>query len=190
MKLEHIPGNEYAKRAIEVALVQENSIRFTGGKTAENLATWAETRGLHSSAVQPCICGNLGSSKKACTCTPSQRVRHLSKINAEQFDVEMEVKDQPDKVYKLLVGELKQEKEEEMLKRVIQAKKRIKTIKTKLDEDTKQLLKVAIDKMNLDFYQAKTALKLALSIASLSGYSKIRNIHLGEALQYLKHTAH
>lgn len=189
MKLHEIPCNANARRAIEVALVQEHSLRFIGNKTADDLADWAKGFGLKAQAVKTCPCGNLGSSLKACICTAGEVSRYHKKHYLDNYDLTIEVReDRSDRVYKMLMGEIAIENEEEMLLRVKQAKQLFKNLGVAikdLGQDFKDLLKQTIVNLGLTYNQAQTLISLTRSIASLAGDTKLQLSYLAEACQYL-----
>ncbi|HBI26870.1 MAG TPA: magnesium chelatase, partial [Peptococcaceae bacterium] len=53
-----------------------------------------------------------------------------------------------------------------------------------LDNDTKELLYQAFHRLNLSMRALDRVVKIARTIADLSGTAKIEQIHLAEAIQY------
>lgn len=187
MKLQEIPCNEQAKRSLEVALVQEHSIRFIGTHTARLLSDWASGFGLRVQAVQPCPCGHLGDSITACVCTKAEIRRYYLKNYLGDFDLTLEVPElSGEKVYKLFIGEIKSEPEEKILERVKEAKKNLADIDVKrLDDLSKSLLKTMAVKLHLTYHQLEIVLSVAKSISALARDTVIKASYLAEACQYL-----
>jgi len=187
MKLQEIPCNEIAKRVLEIALVQEHSIRFVGTHTARLLGDWASGFGLKVQAIQPCSCGHLGDSIKVCLCSPAEIRRYYNKNYLGDFDLALEVPElSGEKVYKMFLGEIKSEPEEKVLERVKIAKKILGSIDPKkLDENCKALLRAIALKMHATYYQLEIVLSVAKSICALARDSVIKAPYLAEACQYL-----
>lgn len=155
-------------------------------------------------AMNPCPCGFLGDSQKACTCSEFQIQRYRSRLSGpllDRIDLQIEVP-------RLSPEELLNMKEDsepssEIRKRVISARQvqaqrykgtRILTnselnsdlIKRfcKIDEQSENLLKSAIIKFNLSGRSYDRILKLARTIADLEGAQDISQGHIAQSLQY------
>lgn len=150
-------------------------------------------------AQNPCPCGYLGDEHKQCICTPTQIMRYQKRVSGpllDRIDLHIEV---PRLKYEKLAEEKVAESSDKVRKRVqaareIQYKRFKKTnaemnsrdIKTHcdLDDESKTLLKHAINNMNLSARQYTRILKLSRTIADLGDSEKISASNIGEALQY------
>ncbi len=158
----------------------------------------------------PCPCGYLSDPVKQCICTPSQVLRYQKKISGpllDRIDLHIEV---PRIKYEKLAKEDVAEKSELVRQRVnsarnIQRKRfrldvdniRKKSIYTnaemrpqdikkfcQLDEASKDILKQAVNQLNLSARAYHRVLKLARTIADLEKSENILSSHIAEALQY------
>lgn len=150
-------------------------------------------------AQNPCPCGYLGDPKKACICSPTQIMRYQKRVSGpllDRIDIHVEV---PRLGFDKLSDEKVAESSELVRARVAKARsiqqKRFKhanaemsakeiKVHCALDEETKNLLKAAINQYNLSARQYTRILKTSRTIADLSGSEKIKAEHIGEALQY------
>lgn len=153
-------------------------------------------------AQNPCPCGYLTDPDHNCLCSPTQVMRYQKKISGpllDRIDIHIEVPRLP---FEKMDEKLNSEKSEIIRKRVNAARKvqlqrfkgRLKTnseMKSKdikeycdLDEETKQLIKIAVNQYSLSARSYHKILKLARTIADLSGSEDITSGHLSEALQY------
>lgn len=155
-------------------------------------------------AMNPCPCGFLGDAEKQCTCTESQIQRYKSRLSGPLLDRIDLVIDIP----RLTADELlniseTSEPSSKIRKRVIKARKiqaeRYKELNIFtnseltsnmiekyciLDKDSQNLMKMASNKYKLSGRKYSRILKLARTIADLSGSENIQQIHLSQALQY------
>lgn len=155
-------------------------------------------------AMNPCPCGFLGDSQKACSCSEFQIQRYRSRLSGpllDRIDLQIEVP-------RLSPEELLNMKEDsepssEIRKRVVNAR-RIQAQRYKhtniltnselnsdlvkkfcqIDENSKNMLKSAIIKFNLSGRSYDRILKLARTIADLDGTKDISQSHIAQALQY------
>ena len=154
-------------------------------------------------SMNPCPCGNFGSKKHICTCTP-QAIRHyLNKLSGpllDRIDIQVEV----DAVE---FGELRSKAEEEssavvkervMRAREIQRKRFSRsTIYTNSDmnnrlikhycqipTEAEDMMETAFRKLSLSARASFRILKVARTIADLEGKEKIETAHVAEAIQY------
>jgi len=155
-------------------------------------------------AMNPCPCGFLGDSQKACTCSEFQIQRYRSRLSGpllDRIDLQIEVP-------RLLPEELlnmqtEAEPSSEIRKRIIKARKvqaqryentpiltnselNADLIKKfcQIDENSKTMLKSAILKFNLSGRSYDRILKLARTIADLEEAKGITQTHIAQALQY------
>lgn len=155
-------------------------------------------------AMNPCPCGFLGDVEKQCTCTETQIQRYKARLSGPLLDRIDLIIDIP----RLTADELlnindTSEPSAEIRKRVIKARK-IQSERYKdldiftnseltsnliekycvLDEASQNLMKMASNKYKLSGRKYSRILKLARTIADLSGSENIQQIHLSQALQY------
>ena len=150
-------------------------------------------------AQNPCPCGYLGDPVKACICSPNQILRYQKRVSGpllDRIDIHIEV---PRLKYEKLADEKVAEESSKVRSRVEAARKiQIKRLgKTNsemrpkelrehcvLDEPSKDLLRAAVNNLNLSARQYTRVLKLARTIADLAGVKNINSGHIAEALQY------
>ncbi len=151
----------------------------------------------------PCPCGHLGDPRHPCTCHPIQIQRYRDKISGpllDRIDIHIEV---PAVEYKDLTTQRRGEDSNTIRKRVKRCREiqinRFKGTKIycnaqmgpeeirkycKLSEDTSRFLGIAAQKLALSARAYHRILKIARTIADLSGSKDIEIEHLAEALQY------
>ncbi|MFC1644822.1 YifB family Mg chelatase-like AAA ATPase [Patescibacteria group bacterium] len=154
-------------------------------------------------AMNPCPCGNATDPQKMCSCAPSQVSRYQRKISGpimDRIDLQIEV---PRVKIDKLEDESVSESSAEIRKRVELAreiqKERFKNedivtnsemsteqIKKfcKLNVNSKTLLKNAISTLGLSARSYFRLIKVARTIADLSGIKDIQDIHIAESIQY------
>jgi len=150
-------------------------------------------------AQNPCPCGYLGDPAKSCICTPTQIIRYQKRVSGpllDRIDLHIEV---PRVKYEKLTDEKVAEESSKIRARVEAARKiqLARSGKTNcelspkdlkqvciLDEKSKDLLKLAVNQLNLSARQYTRILKLARTIADLSNSKNIDSSHIAEALQY------
>ncbi len=154
-------------------------------------------------AMNPCKCGYLGDSDKECTCTQIEIMRYQKKISGpilDRIDLLVNVsKVKNDDFFK----DKTEESSENVRKRVQNAKnlqeERFKKIKIHsnsdmgqkdlkqilvLDEESKDLLRKAMEKLNLTARSYYRVLKVSRTIADLEQSEKIHKSHIQEALSF------
>jgi magnesium chelatase family protein len=154
-------------------------------------------------AMNPCPCGNASSPQKQCTCAPTQIARYKRKISGPIMDrIDLHIEVPLIKFEKLSRDELS-EKSEHARQRVLKTRKiqlqrfnnspilsnsemENKHIREfcKIGIEEKNLLRNAIDKMNLSPRAYHRLLKVARTIADLEKSETIQVPHLAEAIQY------
>ncbi len=154
-------------------------------------------------SMNPCPCGNYGSTQKQCKCTPNQIHNYLNKLSGpllDRIDMYIEV----DGVsYGDISSEIHEESSKDIKKRVDLArqiqvkrfdKKKIysnskmtnEMIKKycKIDDECNMLLCRAFESLKLTARAYNRILKVARTIADLDGSDEIRSEHLVEAINY------
>ncbi|OGR87751.1 MAG: hypothetical protein A3A86_02675 [Elusimicrobia bacterium RIFCSPLOWO2_01_FULL_60_11] len=146
-------------------------------------------------AMNPCPCGFLGHPGRDCICTPPQIQRYAGKISGpllDRFDIHLEVPAL--KIDELTNDEELGEKSQSIRQRVVRARAaaerrlkaepRNKKRGLSLDADGKKLLRSAVQKLCLSARAHDRILKVARTIADLSGSADIKTVHLGEAIGF------
>lgn len=155
-------------------------------------------------AMNPCKCGYRGDPDKNCTCSQSDIIRYQKKISGPILDrIDLLVK-VPKVENKKLFSEEKPESSKDIQKRVQRAKdiqiERFRngskiisnsemTFKeidqfVRLNSSTKNLLNLAVEKMNLSARSYFRILRVSRTIADLSGSELVQENHIAEALSY------
>lgn len=154
-------------------------------------------------SMNPCPCGFLGSKEKNCTCSPQAISRYIGKISGPLLDrIDIQIEATPVK-YQKLDSEEQTENSETIKKRVDLARKiqqeRYKDCKIysnsqltpkliekycKLDAEGKAILKSAFERLGLSARAYGRILKVARTVAELSGSINIEKNHIAEAIQY------
>ncbi len=154
-------------------------------------------------SMNPCPCGFLGSKEKNCTCSPQAISRYIGKISGPLLDrIDIQIEATPVK-YQKLDSEEQTENSETIKKRVDSARKiqqeRYKDCKIysnsqltpkliekycKLDVEGKAILKSAFERLGLSARAYGRILKVARTVADLSGSINIEKNHIAEAIQY------
>ena len=160
-------------------------------------------------AMNPCPCGFYGDPKRECRCSPAMIQRYRNKISGpllDRVDIHIEV---PAVKYKEMAGEGNGEASERIRARVEEARQiqrrrfearnpdtgvgascnarmSPKDIKEhcRLDEDSQELLKMAMTELNLSARAYDRILKVSRTIADLDHSDHIQSQHISEAIQY------
>ena len=152
--------------------------------------------------MNPCPCGFFGSSKE-CHCNPYQIQKYREKISGpllDRIDIHIEV---PALKYRELTGKDDGESSKDIKERVEKSRGfQIQRFKNtgmyfnsqmnhrmirkfcSLNDETKNLLKVAIDELGISARAYDKVLKVAKTIADLAGSESIREEDVSEAIQY------
>jgi magnesium chelatase family protein len=154
-------------------------------------------------SMNPCPCGNYGSKKVRCHCTPNDIRKYRAKISGpllDRIDIQVEV----DGVeYDDLVSDRKEESSRAVKARADSARKiqrlrfegsRVQTNAEmgekemqeycKLDAECEQVLREAFDRLRLSARARSRILKVARTIADLDLSENITAEHLYEAISY------
>jgi magnesium chelatase family protein len=156
-------------------------------------------------ASNPCPCGYFGDAKKPCTCLPGMVSRYQKRVSGpilDRIDIHIDV---PSVETQKLITEskVKSETSKKIQARVQAARniqiKRFKGTSLKsnsemttrdvknfcnLSEECRIMLTSAISTINLSARSYFKVIKVARTIADLSGDKEITGIHIAEALQY------
>ena len=155
-------------------------------------------------SMNPCPCGYYNHPTKACVCSPGMVQKYLNRISGpllDRIDLHIEVIPVP---FNKLSEAPPAESSKEIRKRVIKARQiqeeRFKGINgvfcnaqmtsrlmnkfTKLNEESRQILKTAMEKLDLSARAYDRILKVSRTIADLEGSENVQPHHVAEAIQY------
>ena len=157
-------------------------------------------------SMNPCPCGNYGSTEKVCTCTPAQIHKYRAKISGpllDRIDIQVEV----DSIkYDDLVDSSAEESSAQVKKRVEGAREiqrerfgkdgifsnsnmgeREMRKYCKLNSECEEILKVSFNALKLSARARSRIIKVARTIADLAWEENIRPEHILEAVSYRKY---
>jgi magnesium chelatase family protein len=155
-------------------------------------------------AMNPCPCGYLGHPTQACRDTPDQIARYRARISGpllDRIDIQISVPAlTQDELMQASTGEPSatirsrvQLARDRQMQRQGKPNAALGTQEIdqlcKLDVASEALLKQAIARLNLSARAYHRVLKLARSVADLTGSDTIGTAHLAEAIQYRRQTA-
>ncbi len=155
-------------------------------------------------SMNPSPSGYFNDSDSPVTSSPAEMQRYLSKISGpllDRIDIHIEVTPVP---FEKLSDERKGESSLVIRQRVIQAREKqterfkefnnthynaqmnVKQIREfcKLSEESKNLLKIAMERLNLSARAYDRILKVSRTIADLASLENINSDHISEAIQY------
>lgn len=155
-------------------------------------------------AMNPCPCGYFNHPEKACTCAPGEVLKYLNRISGPLMDrIDIQVEVSP-----ISFGEVDSGRTQEpsigIRKRVQEARalqeKRFREhggifcnarmtnalVKDYCQSSSsgKQLLRIAMEKLNLSARAYERILKVSRTIADLEGKQEVLPEHIAEAIQY------
>lgn len=155
-------------------------------------------------SMNPCPCGYFNHPSKDCVCPPGAVQKYLNRISGPLLDrIDLHVEVIP-VGFDEIAEAAEAESSLEVRKRVMQARElqsaRFKSLKGMyanaqmhsrqlrevcvLDAESRQMLKTAIERLNLSGRAYDRILKVARTIADLEESTNIRAEHLAEAVQY------
>ncbi len=154
-------------------------------------------------AMNPCPCGFFGDRSRPCRCTPQQIRQYQGRISGpllDRIDIHIEV---PSVRYRDLAGSEKGEPSAAVRKRIEGARAIQKTrfagdetlfnarmsdrqvrSACPIDEGSRQLIEMAVDRLGLSARAHSRILKVARTIADLEGGGPLHSSHVAEAIQY------
>jgi len=155
-------------------------------------------------SMNPCPCGYFNHPEKECTCPPGNVQKYLNKISGPLLDrIDLHVEVTPVAFSELNTQEVSAVNSQGIRERVIRARqvqtkryerseiycnaqmssKQLRSI-CRLDSAGQNLLKSAMEKLNLSARAYDRILKVSRTIADLDSSEKINFEHLAEAIQY------
>lgn len=155
-------------------------------------------------SMNPCPCGYYGDSTHNCVCTPGQIQRYMNKISGpllDRIDIQCEITPVP---FKDISNARQGEPSEKIRERVMKARAiqedRYKGVKgvycnaqmsekmihiyAEPDADGLNMLRYAMERLNLSARAYSRILKVARTIADLDASDNITTAHLAEAISY------
>ena len=198
--LDELP--EYSRSLIEVLRqpLEDNKITIS---RANQTFTYPASFILIAS-MNPCPCGNFGSTNAVCKCSPAQIHKYLSKLSAPLLDrIDLHVEVDSVSYSDLHQNSSEAESSEEIKKRVNNAKNmqlkrfanskiytnaKMNVSQTKkycaLSDECQQIMKLAFENLHLSARSHDRVLKVARTIADLDQKEEICPEHIAEAIQY------
>jgi len=198
--LDELP--EFKRSALEVMRQPLEDGKVTISRAAGSLTFPAEF--MLCAAMNPCPCGYFGDLKRECRCSPVQVQRYRQRVSGpllDRIDLHIEV---PAVEYRDVASERVEEDSAAIRERVSQARHkqqkrfagdsrtncnaRMMTrhlkLHCKLDSDSSELVRVAMNELNLSARAYDRILKVSRTIADLDGKPQISPEHVSEAIQY------
>jgi magnesium chelatase family protein len=197
--LDELP--EFRKNALEALRQPLEEGRIT--ITRSSLTATYPARFMLVAAMNPCPCGYFGDRSRPCRCTPQQIRQYQGRISGpllDRIDIHVEV---PSVRYRDLTARETGETSAAVKARIEQArdiqKNRFAGDETlfnarmtdrqvraacPLDEESRQLIEMAIDRLGLSARAHSRILKVARTIADLERAPALRSSHVAEAIQY------
>jgi magnesium chelatase family protein len=188
---------EFARAALEALREPLESGTITISRAARRCEFPARFQLI--GAMNPCPCGYLGSTQKACRCTPDQVARYHSKLSGpliDRIDLHVEV---PALASVDLLQAHPGESSATLRERCSAARSRamVRQGKTNqalqgkeiddfllLDDAAARFLNVAAARLGWSARSTHRALKVARTIADLAGAHSTQVTHVAEAMQY------
>ncbi len=154
-------------------------------------------------SMNPCPCGNYGSSERTCSCTPAEIRRYRRKVSGpllDRIDLQVEV---DDIAYDDLTSDIKEEPSSAVKERVNRVR-RIQHVRFEnagihsnaemgeaelaeyctLTKEGDDILRNAFERMHLSARARSRIIKVARTIADLDGSEEILPKHVFEAVSY------
>jgi len=198
--LDELP--EFKRSTLEVLRQPLEDGRVTISRAAGTITFPSEF--MLVAAMNPCPCGYFGDLKRECRCVAVQVQRYRQRISGpllDRIDLHIEV---PAVAYRDISSDRPEERSEAIRARVGRARERQRVrfgtdkkitcnarmtpraIKAhcKLNNDSQELIRVAMTDLNLSARAYDRILKVSRTIADLEGAETIASEHVGEAIQY------
>jgi len=198
--LDELP--EFKRSALEVMRQPIEDGKVTISRAAGSLTFPAEF--MLVAAMNPCPCGYFGDLKRECRCGPVQVQRYRQRISGplldridlhievpavEYRDVASERAEEPSTLIRERVGCARQKQQERFsreFKTNCNARMTTRHLKQhcKLSQDSQDLIRVAMNELNLSARAYDRILKVSRTIADLDDKIDISPEHVSEAIQY------
>ena len=154
-------------------------------------------------AMNPCPCGYYTDPKRACRCNPNKIAGYMGKISGpllDRIDIHIELaaikykeltdtkEAEPSSAIKARVEKTRAMQRERFKNDGISCNAQMNTRLMKkyclLEEEARQLLKMAMNELGLSARAYGKILKVSRTVADLAGSKEIKAEHLSEAIQY------
>lgn len=155
-------------------------------------------------SMNPCPCGYFNDPTHSCVCTPGQIQRYMNKISGpllDRIDIQIEITPVPfSEISKSQPGESSAVIRERVIKARHIQEERFKDIPgihcnaqmsermihqyAEPDESGIELLRMAMERLNLSARAYNRILKVARTIADIEGCANVQSSHLAEAISY------
>ncbi len=197
--LDELP--EFRRSTLEVLRQPLEEGRVTISRAATALTYPA--RFMLVAAMNPCPCGFYGDAKRPCTCTPNQINNYRSRISGpllDRIDLQVQVPAVP---FRDLAAPAAGEGSAEMRAQVVAARevqaRRFQNTRIYANAympprlikqhcipgpEAQRLLETAMERLGLSARAYHRILKIARTIADLTGEEAITPVHVAEAIQY------
>jgi magnesium chelatase family protein len=197
--LDELP--EFKKNALEALRqpLEEGTVTIT----RSSMTATYPAKFMLVAAMNPCPCGYYGDRRRPCRCNTTQIRQYQSRISGplmDRIDIHVEV---PSMHYQEIAGTHSGEDSKTVRERIRSARTRQqerfagqsnllnarmsdRQLKTHclLDEASRQLIEMAVDKLGLSVRAYTRILKVARTIADLENADNISAPHVAEAIQY------
>lgn len=198
--LDELP--EFKRSVLEVMRQPLEERRIVISRAAQSLEYPANC--MLVGAMNPCPCGFHNHPTKMCYCSPGQVRRYMSRVSGPLLDrIDMHLEVAPVD-FDELASHQPAESSASVRKRVLAARKRTDVRFAQyagvhcnammpvglvreycaIDETSKKLLKIAMEKLGLSARAFDRILKVARTIADLAGHEKVEADHVAEAVQF------
>ncbi len=197
--LDELP--EFRKNALEALRQPLEDGRMT--ITRSSYTATYPARMMLIAAMNPCPCGYFGERNHPCRCTPQQIRQYQGKISGpllDRIDIHVEV---PSVRYRDLTARETGESSAAIKERIERGReiqrrrfaddevlfnarlndRQVRTL-CRIDEESRQLIEMAVDRLGLSARAHTRILKVARTIADLEESPEIRPSHVAEAIQY------
>ncbi|WP_251547041.1 YifB family Mg chelatase-like AAA ATPase [Pumilibacter intestinalis] len=192
---------EYPRSVLEVLRQPLEDHQITVSRAARTVLFPADF--MLVASMNPCPCGNYGSSRGECTCTPAMIEKYHARISGplmDRIDLQIEI----DNVTYDELTATEEAEDSATVKERVNAARKIQNARyagsgiycnaamnsqmldkyCALNSDAQILLKNAFDKLDLSARAYSRILKVARTIADLAGEKDIEAEHIAEAIQY------
>ena len=197
--LDEVP--EYKRQALETLRQPLEDGEITVTRVQQTIKYPANFMLIGS--MNPCPCGNFGSKKQICTCTPQAIRRYLNRLSGpllDRIDIQVEVdsvefadlrsqaEEESSAVVKQRVMRAREIQRERFSKKTIftnsDMNNRLIKQYCKIPTEAEEMMETAFRKLALSARASFRILKVARTIADLEGKKDIETAHVAEAIQY------